>query len=90
MTPTLPFNPHRRTHPPPRWQLRTQKLVGMAWVTLATFPTLPAEHQADQRERLQRHAEAFGGLVRLMRAELLLASWQDGVLEVDLRGEVAA
>lgn len=74
-----------------RWKLRTEKLIGAAWQTMATFPPVTDDyHQGLQRERLQRHAEAFGGLVRLMRAELLLAAWQDGKLVCDLRDETEA
>jgi hypothetical protein len=70
------------------WRLRTEKFIGTAWQTMAVFPpAITEEQRGDQQKRLQRHAEAFGGLVRLMRAELLLAAWQDGELVCDLRGE---
>lgn len=94
MTPTDPqphqrqrftFNPHRRGAATARnWKLRTERFDGREWKTIAHFPTLPKEHQSDQRERMSRHAEAFGGLVRLMCGELLLRAWQDGVLVVPL------
>lgn len=90
---TTRFNPHvlvaaRKERA--AWKLRTEKLIGTAWQTMATFPPVTDDyHQGLQRERLQRHAEAFGGLVRLMRAELLLAAWQDGKLVVDMREEAA-
>lgn len=97
MTPTDPqphqhqrftFNPRRRGAATVRhWKLRTERFDGREWRTIAHFPSVSKENQAAQRERMNRHAEAFGGLVRLMRGELLLASWQDGRLEVDLRGD---
>lgn len=76
------------------WKLRTQKLIAGEWVTVGKWPPIRGADENERRdlERLQRegiarHAEAFGGLVRLMRAELLLASWRDGRLECDLRGD---
>jgi hypothetical protein len=83
------FNPRLRNPvmPARAWKLRTEKFDGREWRTIAHFPTVSKENQAEQRERMNRHAEAFGGLVRMMRGELLLASWQDGKLECDLRDE---
>jgi hypothetical protein len=50
------------------WRLRTEKFIGTAWQTMAVFPpAITEEQRGDQQKRLQRHAEAFGGLVRLMR-----------------------
>lgn len=73
-----------------RWKLRTERWDGRSWVTLATFPPVTDDYQRElQRERLQRHADAFGGLVRLMRGELLLAAWEEGRLTCDLREEAA-
>lgn len=71
-----------------RWPVRSEKFISGAWVTVARWaPLRDPEEIALQRERMGASADAFGGLVRLMRGELLLAAWQDGVLEVDLRDE---
>lgn len=89
---TTRFNPRPRVAAHrAAWKLRTEKLIAGAWQTMATFPAVDGPEQASQqRKRLERHAEAFGGLVRLMRGELLLAAWQDGKLVCDLRSEVEA
>jgi hypothetical protein len=60
------------------WKLRTEKLIDGAWVRVASWPSKLDLSENEGRERMRRHAEAFGGSVRLMRGDLLLQSWEDG------------
>jgi len=64
--------------------LRTELLVGSTWVHVGSFMENVSECDP---WRLPRHAEAFGGQLRLMRAGMVLARWEDGELVED---EVAA
>jgi hypothetical protein len=65
-----------------RYPLHTEKLISGAWVRMASFPA------STTQERLRRHVKAFGGSMRLLRGELLLATWSCGLLVEDWR-EVA-
>jgi hypothetical protein len=62
-----------------RFPLHTEKLIGGAWVRMASFPA------STTQERLRRHVKAFGGNVRLLRGDLLLAEWSCGVVVEDWR-----
>jgi hypothetical protein len=84
------FNPFNR-HPvattivAKRFPLRTEKLIGSEWVHVASFPAALDLAESAGRERLGRHAVAFGGQVRLLKGDVLLAEWEDGELVEDWR-----
>jgi hypothetical protein len=77
------------------WPLRTEKLIGDTWTTIARWPMIRGvgvvrrENEQRQRAGLAAHVDAFGGLVRLMRGDLLLATWVDGEVVADFRTESA-
>jgi hypothetical protein len=66
------LTPTARSH---RYPLTTEKLVSGTWTPMARFQepkTLAAWG------RIQRHVEAVGGRVRLLRGDLELACWDEG------------
>jgi hypothetical protein len=65
-----------------RYPLTTEKLLSDTWTPMARFqePKTPAAWG-----RIQRHAEAVGGRVRLLRGDMLLATWCEGELVADWR-----
>ena len=50
---------------------QVQKFIDGEWVKMSDWPAI-------DEERLQRHARALGGSVRLMRGDLLLREWRNG------------
>jgi len=69
------------------YTLSTELLCGTEWVKIASFQETAC---ALDPERLDRHAEAFGGEVRLRRGGLLLAQWREGQLTHDFREKAAS
>jgi hypothetical protein len=65
-----------------RYPLTTEKLIRGQWIPMARFQE---PKRVDMTARIQRHVEAVGGEVRLMRGELLLATWCEGELTEDWR-----
>jgi hypothetical protein len=64
---------------PKRFPFHTEKLIDGAWVRMASFPA------STTQERLRRHVKAFGGSMRLLKGDLLLAEWSCGVVVEDWR-----
>jgi hypothetical protein len=73
------LTPTARSH---RYPLTTEKLLSDTWTQMARFQE-PKTSAA--WGRIQRHVEAVGGEVRLMRGDPLLATWCDGVVGEDWR-----
>jgi hypothetical protein len=65
-----------------RYPLTTQKLLRGTWIDMARFQE---PRGVDMAERIQRHVEAVGGRVRLLRGDALIAEWSDGRLVEDWR-----
>ena len=68
-----------------RYPLTTEKLINGAWVAMARFQE---PRGVDMTARVQRHVEAVGGRVRLLRGDLQLAEWVEG--EPAMEWEVAS
>jgi hypothetical protein len=73
------LTPTARSH---RYPLTTEKLLSDTWTPMARFQE---PKRVDMTARLQRHAEALGGRVRLLRGDLMLVTWSDGKLVADWR-----
>jgi hypothetical protein len=73
------LTPTARSH---RYPLTTEKLLSDTWTPMARFQE---PKRVDMTARLQRHAEALGGRVRLLRGDLQLAEWDEGELVPELQ-----
>jgi hypothetical protein len=69
-----------------RFPLHTEKLIDGAWVAMARFQE---PRGVDMGPRVQRHVDAVGGEVRLLRGDVLLATWSEGELTEDFRDDAA-
>jgi hypothetical protein len=58
-----------------RYPLTTEKLVDGLWTPMARFQE---PRQFIMAPRIQRHVEAIGGRVRLLRGALQVAEWDEG------------
>jgi hypothetical protein len=73
------LTPTARSH---RYPLTTEKLLSDTWTPMARFQE-PKTSAA--WGRIQRHAEALGGRVRLLRGDLMLCEWDEGELVPELQ-----